>query len=108
MGAQLVKIQLGGEEFWMEAEEGAVRAEKVAGAVAFGAYQAADMGDMISKAIKGAWSSISQSIEAAGEAAKPDKVIAAFGVQVSGEGNIFFAKCGGEASLTVTLEWATK
>lgn len=105
MGTQLVKISLGGEEFFMEAEEGVEPAQGVAGTAALGAYQATDMGDTISKAIRGARSSISEALVETAGALKPDRVTAAFGVKVSGEGNVFFAKCGGEASLTLTLEW---
>ena len=35
----------------------------------------------------------------------PDKATAAFGLQFTGEGNIYLVKASAQASITITLEW---
>lgn len=51
--------------------------------------------------------STAEMIERAGKAARPDRVVVAFGLRFSASGGVIMAGVAGEATLNVTLEYDT-
>jgi hypothetical protein len=60
--------------------------------------------DKMLEVIKPFCESLKKNFEALG-AYKPDSASAEFGLSFSGEGNVFFVKASGEASVKVILNW---
>jgi inner membrane protein involved in colicin E2 resistance len=106
---QLVKINLGETEFWMEPDEEAVTEPMPIKTTGFqDIIKKGVPFDTFSKLVGDICLSFTKTMTNLPEKQRPNKFTTEFGFKISGTGNIIMVKTGAEASLKITAEWQIK
>jgi hypothetical protein len=104
---QLIKVNVGEAEFWIEPEETAVSGQmpiQKTSAVSDLLEKGIPF-DLFSKLISSICQSLARTMNKIEDDLKPSKFSTEFGFKINGEGNVYLVKSGVEASLKVTVEW---
>jgi hypothetical protein len=97
----LIQLEYGESKIWVESTEVGYEG----GLAPAGAVEAAEKNiEKMLDVIKPFCESLRNSISSLGDN-KPNSYSAEFGLNFSGEGNVFFAKVSGEATVKVTANW---
>ena len=106
--SQLIKVKIDEAEIWMEAEVDIFHEGKPQRVSKDALKKTVISFEKMSETIKTYCTSLVNTFKEIKSDHAPDKLIAEFGLKISGEGNIYVVKSTAEASLKITAEWEIK
>ena len=109
MERPFLKVRLGGTDVWIETDEHRITEPAPQRTSAEEqAEKAMEVGERLTATIRAYCEMLVETFQGLQAERRPNKVTAAFGIKLSGEGNVYIVKSGAEASLTINAEWTLK